>query len=161
MIIVGRNKKVEEMKESRRYAMSPMQQGMFFHDMLTEDHIYYEQVSFDIKGKLNVAVFTGSVQLLVDSHEALRMNYYISEEKSPQLGIPDHRKQEVIYCDLSALTEEEQRCEIHRTAEKSRDRNRDLAQGDIMDMHLFCVGEDRHRLLWGCHHIAIDAGVCL
>lgn len=160
MIIVGRNKKVEEMKESRRYAMSPMQQGMFFHDMLTEDHIYYEQVSFDIKGKLNVAVFTGSVQLLVDSHEALRMNYYISEEKSPQLGIPDHRKQEVIYCDLSALTEEEQRCEIHRTAEKSRDRNRDLAQGDIMDMHLFCVGEDRHRLLWGCHHIAID-GWCM
>ena len=78
MIIVGRNKKVEEMKESRRYAMSPMQQGMFFHDMLTEDHIYYEQVSFDIKGKLNVAVFTGSVQLLVDSHEALRMNYYLS-----------------------------------------------------------------------------------
>lgn len=50
MIIVGRNKKVEEMKESRRYAMSPMQQGMFFHDMLTEDHIYYEQVSLISRG---------------------------------------------------------------------------------------------------------------
>ena len=30
--------------------MSPMQQGMFFHDMLTGEHIYYNQVSFDIKG---------------------------------------------------------------------------------------------------------------
>lgn len=95
--------------------MSPMQQGMFFHDMLTGEHIYYNQVSFDIKGTLNVAVFTESVQLLVDSHEALRMNYFLSEEteeKLPQLSIPEHRKQEVIYCDISTLSEEEQMCKV-------------------------------------------------
>lgn len=55
---------MEMRNENRRYSMSPMQQGMFFHDMLTGEHIYYNQVSFDIKGTLNVAVFTESVQLL-------------------------------------------------------------------------------------------------
>lgn len=143
--------------------MSPMQQGMFFHDMLTGEHIYYNQVSFDIKGTLNVAVFTESVQLLVDSHEALRMNYFLSEEteeKLPQLSIPEHRKQEVIYCDISTLSEEEQMCKVNATAEECRNRKRNLARGDIMDMHLFYIGGNRYRLLWGCHHIAID-GWCM
>ena len=97
---------------------------------------------------------------MVDSHEALRMNYYISEEKSPQLGIPDHRKQEVIYCDLSALTEEEQRCEIHRTAER--------AGIEIAIWHrviswtcIFSVWEKTGTdCFGGCHHIAID-GWCM
>lgn len=140
--------------------MSPMQQGMFFHDMLTGEHIYYNQLCFDIKGELNVAVFTKSVQLLVNSHEALRMNYFLSEQKLPQLSISEYRKQEVIYCDLSDLTEEEKMRRVREAAQECRSRDRDLSQGDIMDMHLFYMGKNRYKILWGCHHIAID-GWCM
>lgn len=49
------------MENIKKYEMSPMQQGIFFHDMLTSDHIYYNQVSFEIHGKLDVEKFTKSV----------------------------------------------------------------------------------------------------
>ena len=53
-------------------------------------------------------------------------------KKLPQLSIPEHRKQEVIYCDISTLSEEEQMCKVNATAEECRNRKRNLARGDIM-----------------------------
>lgn len=58
------------------YTQSPMQQGIFFHNMISKDNIYYDQVRFDIKGAFSADVFTKSIQVLINSHQALRSRYF-------------------------------------------------------------------------------------
>ena len=53
------------------YTQSPMQQGIFFHNMISKDNIYYDQVRFDIKGAFSADIFTKSIQVLINSHQAL------------------------------------------------------------------------------------------
>ena len=73
------------------YTQSPMQQGIFFHNMISKDNIYYDQVRFDIKGAFSADVFTKSIQVLINSHQALRSRYFLSNGDKPQLEIMDSR----------------------------------------------------------------------
>lgn len=142
------------------YTQSPMQQGIFFHNMISKDNIYYDQVRFDIKGAFSADVFTKSIQVLINSHQALRSRYFLSNGDKPQLEIMDSREQKVAYKDISGLTQDEQEHETEKVSLSSRTKKRSIADGEIMDITLLKLSEDKHRVIWGCDHIAVD-GWCM
>lgn len=149
------------MTSKRIFPLSPMQQGMYFHEMMSEEeNAYYNQVRFEIIGKISVPIFRKSVQKLVDGHESLRTRYFLDENGDPELEIMNHRDQDVIYSDLTGMTEKEWREKIEETAKENRCRARDLENGDLMDIFLFRISDEFFAVLWGCHHIALD-GWCM
>ncbi len=95
-------------KVKKIYSASPMQEGMYFHDMMSKRSLYYNQVRFGIEGELDIEVFKKSVKMLVDTHEVLRSRYYLSGEKNVMVEIiaPADKIQDVEYKDISDLDDE-------------------------------------------------------
>lgn len=149
-------------KVEKVYCASPMQQGMYFHDMMSDYALYYNQVRFGIEGLLDIEVFKKSVQLLVDTHEVLRSRYFLSGEKNVLVGIiaPFERQQEVGYVDISNLKEDEVETYIENEVKKGSNQKINLEKGELMNMTLYKIKEDYHVLIWGCHHISLD-GWCM
>src|SRR5262245_47423719 len=59
------------------YPLSPMQRGMLFHSLYEADSpIYFEQVSYRLKGPLNLSAFTNAWQQVVDRHPVLRTSFH-------------------------------------------------------------------------------------
>ena len=146
----------------RVYKASPMQQGMYFHDMMSEQALYYNQVRFRIHGSLKVEVFRQSVQLLADTHEVLRSRYYLSGDETVLVGIkePGETKQEVTYEDISHLEGEAVEAFLEEEIRRESSRRVDLEKGPLMHLTLYRIGSQDHVLIWGCHHIALD-GWCM
>lgn len=152
------NGEMNNMKKA--FSASPMQQGMYFHDLLSEKNLYYNQVRFGIKGKLDVVTFEKSIQLLVDTHEALRSRFYLSGEETVMVDIMENRQQELEQVNLEHLSMEDAEKYIEKEVQKNSRKKIDLEKGKIMNMTLYRLQEDYHVLLWGCHHIALD-GWCM
>ncbi len=144
------------------YSASPMQQGMYFHDMISEQALYYNQVSFGIEGTLDIENFKRSVQLLIDTHEVLRSRYFLSGEKNVSVGIAEQgqRKAEVEVKDITSLSEEEKDKFVEDEIRAGSRRKVDLEKGELMHMALYRYSDNYHVLVWGCHHIALD-GWCM
>ncbi|WP_345760849.1 amino acid adenylation domain-containing protein, partial [Bacillus sp. PBIB7] len=59
------------------YELTPMQKGMLFHNLAdTNSAAYFEQMTFDVNGDLNVDVFIRSLESLMQRHTILRTNIY-------------------------------------------------------------------------------------
>ncbi len=146
----------------RVYKASPMQQGMYFHDMMSEQALYYNQVRFRIQGLLNVEVFRQSLQLLMDTHEVLRSRYYLSGDETVLVGMkePGEAKQEVTYADIRHLKGEAAEAFLEEEVRRESKRRVDLEKGPLMHLALYRTGSREHVLIWGCHHIALD-GWCM
>ncbi len=55
------------------YPLTPLQQGMLFHTLMTPDSgVYIEQLHGTLETSLNLSAFEQSLQILVDRHTALR-----------------------------------------------------------------------------------------
>jgi hypothetical protein len=55
------------------YPLSPMQQGMLFHELYAPDSSsYFEQTSWSIRGSLDISAFTEAWRTVVERHASLR-----------------------------------------------------------------------------------------
>ncbi|SDY37472.1 non-ribosomal peptide synthetase [Lachnobacterium bovis] len=144
------------------YKASYMQEGIFFHDMLSKKALYYNQARFGIEGVLNFEVLKKSVQLLVDSHEILRSRYYIDDKKSLMVEILEkgEKKQQIVFKDVSKMKKDEMETYFENEIKNQNNIKVDLEKSELMNMTLYRVREDYHVLIWGCHHIALD-GWCM
>src|SRR5215204_3115190 len=55
------------------YALSPMQEGMFFHSLYApQSGVYFQQLNCVLEGRLNIDAFQRAWQRVVDRHAILR-----------------------------------------------------------------------------------------
>src|SRR5689334_903949 len=66
------------------YPLSPMQQGMLFHSLYSgKSEAYFEQLSFTIQGRLDVAMWRQAWERLVERHPALRTAFLCGSREEP------------------------------------------------------------------------------
>jgi len=85
------------------YELSPLQEGMLFHTLLTpESGMYFEQVGFPLHGPLNVPSFERAWQKVIDRHTILRTSFHWEDLEKPVQVVHRHVKLAVEYLDWSA-----------------------------------------------------------
>ncbi len=143
------------------YPMTPMQQGMWFHSLLSpESGVYFEQLSCTISGKLDLEAFERAWTAVIQRHPILRTAFIGESLKEPVQVV--HRDVVMLFerHDWRQYSQEQQEQQLRAYMEADRRRGFKLSEPPLMRCALFHIGPDRHQLVWSYHHILMD-GWCL
>ena len=144
------------------YALSPVQEGLLFHALLDEDSAaYFQQVSFRMRGELNVARVEETLQALVDRHDALRTVFKYKGGDVPLQIVLRRWSADFTYRDLRDLADADERAAFLRSfREEDRARPFDLGRDALMRFAVLQLADDEFELVWSHHHIIMD-GRCV
>ncbi|PZT52935.1 non-ribosomal peptide synthetase, partial [Paenibacillus silvae] len=143
------------------YTLTPLQKGMLFHSLLDADsEAYFEQVTFDLHGSLNVEAFTQGLDTLVQRNEALRTNFVTGWRDEPIQVVFRERKCEVYFEDIRPSYHEDPEKTIAGFVSEDKANKFDLAQGSLMRVTVLRTGQESYHVIWSHHHILMD-GWCM
>ncbi|HEX9062541.1 MAG TPA: amino acid adenylation domain-containing protein, partial [Clostridia bacterium] len=141
------------------YLLSPMQQGMLFHTLLnSKDGTYFEQLSFDICGKLDIDHLEQSFNKLIERHDALRTNFVYEKTKNPVQVVFREKTSKIHYEDISFRTDKA--AVIEEIMRKDKENGFDLTRDNLIRMTVLKVNHDNYKVFISFHHIIID-GWCI
>lgn len=137
------------------YPLSPLQKGMYYH-WLASPTSYFEQVSYRLKGCLNIALLEKSYEVLVDRHAALR-TFFTHKFGEDVLQVVKKAGESIFsYEDVSLDPD----FSFQEFKEKDRNKGFDLSKGSQMRISVLKVGHETYELVWSQHHILMD-GWCI
>lgn len=140
------------------YPLSPMQQGMLFHALYQPgSRAYFEQMSYEIQGELDLEIFKQSWRKLHDRHDALRTVFVYKKTEQLLQMVLKQRDLEFDYIDLSALTPAQQSERLEQYLQEDRTKGFALAKDRLSRVQLFKTHADRYAMIWSVHHIIMDA----
>ncbi|MFF7597674.1 amino acid adenylation domain-containing protein [Streptomyces mirabilis] len=139
------------------YPLTPMQEGMWFHSLLTpEDDAYVEQVGVLIEGRLDPAAFRRAWMAAVSRHTALRTSFHAVEGKPPVQLV--HRTVEVPWKeeDWRDVPEPERDERLAQLLRRDRETGFDAARPPLLRFMLLRLEEAVHQFVWTHHHLLLD-----
>jgi amino acid adenylation domain-containing protein len=139
------------------YPLSPMQQGMLFHTLLTpQAGVYLPQVCLHLQGKLDVDAMQNAWQEVIRNHSVLRSAFYW--EQRDRLFQVVFRQVEFPwqFLDWQSIPPHEQDTKLAELLECDRILGFDLKQPPLMRLALIQSGEDKFTLIWTQHHLILD-----
>ncbi len=137
------------------HALSPVQQGMFFHTLLEPELApYVEQGLWRLRGAVVPELFERAWNELAVRHTILRSVFRQARRQPVQIVLRE-KSIGVPFYDWTALPDEEQRRALRDLARSERAPFR-LADGPLLRLALVRLGSDEWRLLWTFHHIILD-----
>ncbi|KAF6627029.1 amino acid adenylation domain-containing protein [Paenibacillus sp. EKM208P] len=146
------------------YALTPMQKGMLFHSQLDSqaaaNDAYFEQVSYDMRGQMDIRAFAESLNILVRRHEALRTHFYFGRDTEPLQVVYRNRDCGFQYEDVHHLDEDEIDTWVKNFKLQDKARGFDLRRDVLLRVAILRTGEDSYHFVWSFHHIVMD-GWCL
>ncbi|MDY7092408.1 MAG: amino acid adenylation domain-containing protein, partial [Acidobacteriota bacterium] len=143
-------KKIED-----AYPLSPIQQGMLFHD-IQQPGAYFVQVTCTLLGALDASAFEAAWQGVADRHPVLRSAFAWKNTPTPlqvvgrRVAVPFRLED---WSDLDAETRE---LRWHFLLEEDRRQGVDLSRPPLMRLTLVRVAEEEYRFLWSLHHLLLD-----
>jgi amino acid adenylation domain-containing protein/non-ribosomal peptide synthase protein (TIGR01720 family) len=137
------------------YPLSPMQEGMLFHELLDNSTgAYIYQVSYRIKGKVDAAAVAQTADLLVKRHDILRTVFHFKETEYLLQAVLAETSAQFSYQEL----DDEQ--QLHHLLQQDKNKRFNLEKGPLFRLALAKLSEDEHVFIWTCHHILMD-GWCM
>ncbi len=152
---------VPDLNLEKVYALSAMQEGMLFHYLMDKsEDPYYRQLSFNLKGRLDVNLIQQCLDDLYKRHEVLRTLFVYENIPNPRQVILEGRTSPVQLHDISdqdsafidVLVDE------HKTSDQQR--GFELSEDSLFRINLVKISESEYELIWSYHHIIMD-GWCL
>ncbi|EJZ57493.1 non-ribosomal peptide synthase [Pseudomonas fluorescens R124] len=138
------------------YPLAPMQQGILFHSLYDADaSAYVYQMLLDIDG-LDVARFQQAWQRVVDRHEVLRAGFIWGRDglDAPLQVINRQLTLEMPEVDVRGVADLP--AVLEARAQADRERGFDLQNPPLLRLCLLRTADERHRLIFTCHHILMD-----
>ncbi|HYH08467.1 MAG TPA: condensation domain-containing protein [Thermoanaerobaculia bacterium] len=145
------------------YPLSPMQEGILFHHLYQGDGAvipYLIELSFEVRGPLDVDRFEESWNRLIARHEVLRSVFNFRVAERPLQVVLRNRKIAIERLDASGFDQEEQRTFVDGYRRLQRETPFDLTRDVLMRVGLVRLDENRHHVVWLFHHILMD-GWCM
>ncbi|UCH96478.1 MAG: AMP-binding protein, partial [Candidatus Aminicenantes bacterium] len=136
--------------------LTPMQQGMLFHYLKEPgSDLYFEQLSLDIAGEIDLTCFEQAWNFVVETNEMLRTMFRWENLENPiQVVLKEHFLKPVYY-DVS--DEDHNKPEKSLTQIKARDRNERFHLGEVPFRVTLCkIEKNRYELIVSNHHILYD-----
>src|SRR5262249_42524558 len=136
----------------------PLQEGMLFHSLSAQGvDSYSRQLTFEMKGDLDVEAFECAWQRVVDRHAALRTSFLWQGVRNPLQLVYKSTALEFSRHDWRAIGAMHQGTLLDEFLLEERARSFDLNRPPLMRVALIRVAEDCHRFVWTYHHLIMDA----
>ncbi|MBZ9779960.1 amino acid adenylation domain-containing protein [Pseudomonas sp. REP124] len=137
------------------YSLSPTQHGLLFHSVLEPDsRVYYQQLSLEIQGPLNLTAFRGAWQALMQRHAVMRSAFLwedlddayqvVQQDLAVPLSLLDWRERD------------DQQIALEQLALEQRAEPLEQNDAPLMRVSLVRLDEQRFHLTWTFHHILMD-----
>ena len=138
------------------YPLSPVQEGMLFHSLLTpEVPPYQEQLVHTLEGEADPEVFERAWHYLIDRHPVLRTVFYQGRKQPVQIVLKK-RQIPLAVCDLRGLEGEAQKIALGGVLEEEFCRFLPLDRGPLMRLLLAPLAAGRSKLAFTFNHIILD-----
>lgn len=139
------------------FSLTPLQEGLYYHWLTDpESPVYFEQMSFRLKGNLNLQVLEKSYVSLVSRHGALRTVFNINVGEKPLQIVKKEVTPVFKYIDIL----QEPSLSVSDYKRLDRAKGFDLHSGSQMRLTVLDLGSDEYEFIWSHHHILMD-GWCM
>ena len=139
------------------YELSPLQEGMLFHTLLTpESGMYFEQVGFLLYGPLDLPSFERAWQKVLDRHTILRTSFYWEDLDKPLQVVYRDVKLAVEYLDWSLLPAAGQEERLEALLKADRERGFELSAPPLLRLTVVALGDDSRYIVFSMHHLLLD-----
>jgi amino acid adenylation domain-containing protein/non-ribosomal peptide synthase protein (TIGR01720 family) len=143
------------------YALSPMQQGLFFHALAAPGRdLYLQQLHGELRGALDVGAFERAWRETVRRHAIFRGRFVWEGLAEPLFLVQLAAELEVTVQDWRALNPVEQDERIADLLRTDRRRGLTLDRAPLMRITLVQRGDQVWHWLWTHHHVLLD-GWCV
>jgi non-ribosomal peptide synthase protein (TIGR01720 family) len=139
------------------YALSPVQEGMIFQSLYDPAaDVYFRQLSFMLRGELDVPAFVSAWQQVLERHAALRTGFFHEGLDAPVQFV--RRRVEVPFelHDLRGLPPGARETRLEELLAAGQSGGISLARAPLMRLMLIRLEENVHRYVWSYHHLMID-----
>ncbi|MFY0565971.1 non-ribosomal peptide synthase/polyketide synthase [Archangium lansingense] len=139
------------------YPLTPTQQGMLFHALLTpESATYFEQLSWTVTSALDLPAFLRAWKTCLQRNTIFRSSFHWEGLEAPLQVV--HAQVELPFeqLDWSALPASEQQARFEQLLLQDKQRGIDLRRAPLVRLTAVRLSEDRVRFLWSHHHLLVD-----
>lgn len=138
------------------YPLSPLQEGILFHSLYNANSgAYIDQFVCEFVA-LDQTAFKASWNQLLRSHSIMRTAFFAKDFSLPLQAVFENVEIPFEEINYSSLSPDQQDAAISLFLEEDRRRGFDLTQPPLTRVTIFKLDEQRHRLVWSCHHILTD-----
>ncbi|MEM1169666.1 MAG: amino acid adenylation domain-containing protein [Cyanobacteria bacterium P01_H01_bin.35] len=139
------------------YPLSPMQQGLLFHNLYApESRVYFKQMSLEFKGQLDVAAFASAWQKVVDRHSILRTLFVWENISTPLQVVLKQVNLPWTNLDWVQLSPTEQQEKFKELLSKQKAQGFSFSKAPLMNCTLIKLSVDTYKFIWNHHHILLD-----
>jgi non-ribosomal peptide synthetase component F len=149
-------KKINKKNIEDILALTPMQEGMLFHYLKNPgSDIYFEQLSLEIAGKIDVEFFGKAWNFVIETNEMLRTIFRWEKAENPIQIILKEHKLRLEYYDFSDIEDNKKKRRLEEV--KAEDRRKKFHLGEIPFRVTLCKLEKaEHVMIISNHHILYD-----
>ncbi|MDB4991665.1 MAG: putative linear pentadecapeptide gramicidin synthetase LgrB, partial [Myxococcaceae bacterium] len=136
------------------YPLSPLQEGMLFHEVLDpSSRIYCEQLVGTLRGRLRTQDLRRAWELLAERHTILRTVFHWRTEGRPLQLVQPRAQVEWRELELSGA---DGAMRIEQYLKEDKERGFELDQAPPWRLALMRVRDDEHVLVFTHHHLLLD-----
>lgn len=148
---------VSESRIVETYPLSPPQQGILFHCLLSPRTANYSiQVTCFLRGSIDLPEWEAAWQAVVDRHPSLRTSFAWQDRDEPLQVVHDRVKLRCIELDWSGLSPSEQELQIMNYLAADQESGFDLSHPPLMRLAMIRLAKDTFRMVWTHHHLLLD-----
>ncbi|HEY0603676.1 MAG TPA: amino acid adenylation domain-containing protein [Herpetosiphonaceae bacterium] len=138
------------------YKLSPIQQGMLFHNLYTPaSGVYFEQFSWAAPD-LDIEAFERAWQQAVDRHPILRTSFFWEDLDEPLQLVHRRVTLPIERYSWIELSPEEQAERLPQFLRDDRARGFELSQAPLMRLSLIQLDQRNYQITWSYHHLLLD-----
>ena len=139
------------------HALSPMQEGLHFHAAYEPGSTaYHIQLSYVLRGELDVAAFRAAWEEVVRRHSILRAGFAAEPGGRPLALVRRRVRLPWAEQDWRGLPAAEQEGRLDAYMRADLRRGFDLARAPLLRLFLGRTDGDRHYFVWSFHHLLLD-----
>lgn len=149
--LIGLDRNIEDL-----YPLTPMQQAMLLHSVLTPNSLGFIQEVVEIRGPFQPAAFRHAWQRAIDRHAVLRTEFRWQDLDTPLQLVRRNSAVPYEIHDWRGLATARQEARLDELLHIDRMRDFDLGQAPLLRITLIQCDTDRFYYVQSCHHVLLD-----
>ncbi|MGB0521649.1 MAG: amino acid adenylation domain-containing protein [Flammeovirgaceae bacterium] len=141
----------------RVYPLSPLQEGMLFHNLYEEQGVsYIEQFSCKLTHEVNITYLLQAWEAILQKHTILRSRFLANQFAKPVQCVHQQVKIPFMLLDWSEEASEKKQEKWLEYLQQDKAQGIELTEVPLMRLSLIKWGEHTYKMLWTYHHILLD-----